>query len=105
MSHQEETISKLMKEAKDGNVDLSPSTLNHFELLLNMCYAASAKESLANSRSKPVLKIDKYGTELAEYRSAAEAARKLGIASHYIRKAANPNHVLIHAGGYKWRYK
>lgn len=52
---------------------------------------------------KPVEQYDKHGNKIAEYFSASEAARELGLSSTTISDAANGR--LKTAGGYIWKYQ
>jgi len=94
-----------MEEIKDGNVDIYPKSLQHIELCLNMCYASACKYAYAVGRKKPVLQISKSGLILAEFESAAEAGRKMGIKSDYITESIRGYNRRKTAGGYYWKYK
>lgn len=62
-----------------------------------------AVHKIKNALSKPVLQIDKYGTIIAEFPSAIEAERRLGVKGNHIGCCCvGKRHS---AYGYKWRYK
>lgn len=106
MDHQKDFIEGLLEEIKDKNPDLSRETLSDIRLGYSMAYGAGAREMMAlRSNRKAVLKFDKYGHVMAEYPSAAQAARKNKLNRANIANVCNGRYGAKTAGGHKWKWK
>ncbi len=63
----------------------------------------SEKLNLRKKWMRPVIQMDLEGEEIAEYESAAEAARQTGIDPRYITGVCK--RVAMKTHGFRWRYK
>lgn len=73
---------------------------------LKMCknleaYMGKGNPNIGGSNARPVIAIDEYGNKVHWYKSAADAARKLGIVRRNITRAIAKDY---YCGDYRWRY-
>jgi group I intron endonuclease len=104
--HSEETKLKMSNAAKGKKKN--PEHIAKIQATLKTIQMPKRSEetkrlqSLNNGKSRAVIQMDLQGNYIAEFRSAMEACRVLGI-SRNITSACNGS--LKQSGGFKWKYK
>lgn len=64
-------------------------------------YQGKGNPKLAGWNSRPVIAIDEYGEQVHWYKSAADAARKLGLIRRNITRACVKGY---YCGDFRWKY-
>ena len=64
-------------------------------------YQGKGNPKLAGWNSRPVIAIDEYGEQIHWYKSAADAARKLGLIRRNITRACVKGY---YCGDFRWKY-
>ena len=103
---QKQAVDKIKNEIKDFNPAISIHIIAMMDTYLNMAYGIgfdSGRHYLPHS--KPVIQVDKYGNEMREFESCADAGRIMKIDRGSIYKVCAGTHRKKSAGGYGWRFK
>ena len=109
------SVHRLVLLAFVGGSDMQVNHLNEQKMdnrLTNICYCTAAENNNYGSRTaraartlgKRIRQVDRTGRTVAEYISAADAARKTGLSRGSISSCASHQKGFKTCGGYSWEY-